>query len=138
MTHRAPEKHNDSNANAATTRDATQRKQPSHALTLKQKSKSTSATLRTQRRNALPKKQQQRATRRTTNLKNFRNTCDVRPARLEIVIIQTQMPQPSAMRPNEYDQHTCWRPKRITDDAAQAKLPTQAAMTPKMLRLTNH
>ena len=35
MAHRAPETHHNSNANAATKRDATQRMPQSHALTLK-------------------------------------------------------------------------------------------------------
>ena len=54
MTHRAPEKHHISNAKAATKRDATQRKQPSHALSADETQKA-QATLRTQRRNAKPK-----------------------------------------------------------------------------------
>ena len=44
MAHRAPEKHHISNANAATKRDATQRKQQSHALSAEENSESTSQT----------------------------------------------------------------------------------------------
>ena len=55
MTHRAPEKHHISNAKAATKRDATQRKQPSHAPSAEETQKAQAAPP-TQRRRAEPKK----------------------------------------------------------------------------------
>ena len=55
VAHRALEKHQISNANAATKRDATQRKQISHALSV-EKTQEAQATLPTQRRHAQLKK----------------------------------------------------------------------------------
>ena len=104
VAHRPPEKHHNPNANAATKRDATQRKQQSHALSAEtnQKTQATvhAATAR------ITEQIQRRATRRAIGLKNVRNACDVRTACLESATFHTQMPPPNAMRPNEYDQRT--------------------------------
>ena len=74
MTRRAPEKHHISNADAATKRHATQRKQQSHALPAEETQKAQAAPP-TQRRRAEAEQKQQRATRRIIRMKNFRNNC---------------------------------------------------------------